>query len=239
MLKRSMTRESLEIKTPPDLRYEIKMVYREVDRDFVRSSIRAHSGLFKMAYPHRQVNNIYFDTHDRQLRSDHIQGSHTRSKIRFRWYRSTWDIKNGQLEIKTKQSNLGNKHVYQIPATVNLVNGRWKEIQEQISLSLPDSIRSSFSMTTPILINHYQREYYQNAERTIRITLDYDLESFDQSFFLKPNLNLKSPMAGTVVLEVKASAMDFHEISKVLTEFPKYARAYSKYLQGVEASGLS
>jgi SPX domain protein involved in polyphosphate accumulation len=214
------------------------MVFSELDKDQVRSIILGHSNLFSKVFPPRQVNNIYFDTHDQQLRNDHIQGSLTRSKIRFRWYQPTSKIENGQLEIKTKQSNLGRKTTYPLKSSIDLEAGSWKDIQLSIADQLSEQIKSSFLQTWPILINHYQREYYQNADQNIRITLDYGLRSFDQAFATKPNLIIQSPMLNLSVLEIKANAEEFRQVSEVLDEFPHYAQAFSKYLQGTEASGI-
>ena len=239
MLNHFMTREFSEINFgSSELRYEIKLVFSELDRGLVRSAILGHSSLFRKAFPDRQVNNIYFDTIDHQLRNDHIQGSLNRSKIRFRWYHSTWEIRQGQLEIKSKHANLGKKINYPIQASVNLEENGWRDIQRLISDHLPKEVKAGFEQTRPILVNHYQREYYEDAERKIRITLDYGLRSYDQAFSIDPNLRTLSPMQNVGVLELKAAAENYRQVSRVLDEFPQYAQAYSKYLQGVESSGI-
>ena len=43
-------------------RYEIKMVFDNLRRFEVESWIQMHSCAFKVAFPDRQVNNIYFET---------------------------------------------------------------------------------------------------------------------------------------------------------------------------------
>lgn len=213
-------------------RYEIKMVYDGNQSGYVKSLIQGHSLMFREAYPPRQVNNIYFDTTDFQLQDAHIQGSFQRFKIRLRWYNPTWVINDGVLELKLKTGRLGRKEVFPIPVELDLQKQSWIKVLSLIDSSLDNELLNVFKSTIPVLINSYQREYYQSADRLLRITLDKNLQSLDQRFGPSPNLSYIMPTRNNIILEVKADGTYHKEVANALEEFPTYCSAYSKYIQG-------
>ena len=215
-------------------RYEIKMLYDGLRYGEVISWINGHSQLFQKAYPSRQVNNIYFDTQDMAFKDAHDQGVFDRFKVRFRWYHKSWNTKKGQLEIKQKYGNLGKKKIFPILADIDLKSQSWEFIHNRIRSELNLETQLLFDTTRPVLINHYQRDYYINAEGIIRITLDKDHKIFDQGVGQKPNISYKLPVRNTLVLEYKTTSSHHQELSDVLEEFPLYSTAHSKYLIGTE-----
>ena len=215
-------------------RYEIKLVYDGLNLDEVASWIHSHPFLFKREYPPRQVNNIYFDTAEMNLRYDHLQGIFSRFKLRFRWYHDTWLIKNGILELKQKSGRLGHKVSFQINNGINLSELTWRQIQDRIRSELTPQWNNLFAFTHPVLINRYLREYFIDAEGLIRITLDARQRAYYQGFRHKPNLSVQTPMRNTVVLEVKARKSYHQQVADVLAGFPLYSSAHSKYLEGTE-----
>jgi hypothetical protein len=219
-------------------RYEIKMVFSGLQSDLLRSLIWGHSLLFKKTYPSRQVNNIYFDTEDFQLKNDHIQGAQRRIKIRQRWYHDTWKLSNSQLEIKSKSGNLGSKKVLPISSEIDLTNITWNEFRKVVLRNPNHNVQLQFINTRPVLINRYQREYFESADQIIRITLDTGLISLNQVFGDCPNLDRTMPMRNVCVLEIKADSSHHLEIASALEEFPQYCTAYSKYIHGIETIPL-
>jgi hypothetical protein len=210
----------------------VKLAFNGLHSAIVRSLILGHSWLFRTAFPPRQVNNIYFDTVDLDLRSDHIQGAYQRKKIRLRWYGSKWSFSSSQLEIKSKIANLGSKRTYPIMGELDLTKLNWRDMQSRVLSQLPLEIHPLLDFIRPILISIYQREYYVSADGLIRITLDTDAKAYSQSFGGNPNLTKLLPMRNVCILEIKAGANCNVEIAEVLAEFPQYACAFSKYLQG-------
>ena len=219
-------------------RYEIKMVFSGLQSDLVRSLIRGHSTLFKKTYPSRQVNNIYFDTEDFQFKNDHIQGAQQRIKIRQRWYHDTWKLSNSQLEIKSKSGNLGSKIVFPIPIEIDLTKITWNEFRKVVWLYPSNNVQLQLLNTRPVLVNRYQRDYFESADQLIRITLDTHLKSLDQVFGARPNLDRFIPMRNVCILEIKADSTQHLEIASTLGEFPQYCTAYSKYIHGTETIPL-
>ncbi len=219
-------------------RYEIKMVFNGLQTGLVRSLIIGHSQLFKKAYPSRQVNNIYFDTEDFQLKDAHIQGANSRIKIRQRWYHDTWKLSNSQFEIKSKSGNLGSKTVFPIPIEIDLSIISWNDLRALIRPFINQENQHLLINTSPVLINSYQREYFESADQLIRITLDTRMNSLSQVFNIRPNLQRKKPLRNACIMEIKADSTHNQEIASVLAEFPQYCMAYSKYIYGTETLPL-
>ena len=71
-------------------RYEVKMVFDASHLGEVRSWVYAHIDAYSVAYPPQQVNNIYFDTIERNLMMEHIDGVANRAKVRFRRHGENW-----------------------------------------------------------------------------------------------------------------------------------------------------
>jgi len=214
------------------------MVFNGLQIGLVRSLIIGHSQLFKKAYPSRQVNNIYFDTEDFQLKDAHIQGANSRIKIRQRWYHDTWKFSDSQFEIKSKSGNLGSKTVFLIPIEIDLSIISWNDLRDLIRPYINQEKQHLLINTSPVLINNFQREYFESADQLIRITLDTRMNSLSQVFNIRPNLQRKKPLRNVCVMEIKADSAYYQEISSVLAEFPQYCMAYSKYIHSTETLPL-
>lgn len=215
-------------------RYEVKMVFDALRLDEVRSWVYAHPDSFSVAYPPRQVNNIYFDTIERNLMMEHIDGATNRAKVRFRWYGENWLVQNGQIEIKMKQGQLGYKQIQPILSEINIAQLTWDEIVSILQENSADDFASLLDTLAPVLINQYRREYYESMDGAIRVTLDYRMRAFAQSFGLSPNLHFEQPLRNDVIIEMKATKNKNRRIADSLVGFPLYCSQNSKYLNGME-----
>ncbi len=217
-----------------DTRYEIKMVFEEQRLAETRSWVLAHSEAFQVAYPPRQVNNLYFDTYQYDLLQQHLNGIAERSKLRFRWYGDNWQIKSGQLEIKRKQAQLGNKVIFPVQAKLDFENQDWDTLLDALKSTLPAEGRFLLDGMRPSLINQYQREYYVSMDGVLRVTLDFGLRAFSQSFGLSPNTLSPQPLRNEMVIEMKAPKESHQRLADALSAFPLYTQQNSKYLLGME-----
>jgi len=215
-------------------RYEIKMVFDRLRLEEVRSWVLSHTHSFRTAFPPRRVNNIYFDTQDFDFLTAHANGVAERAKLRFRWYGEKWIAENGQLEIKKKIANLGNKDIHGIQGTVDISRSNWREIRQFLKANSPDKFKFLLNNTAPVLINLYDREYFVSFDGLVRLTLDYKLRAFGQAFGLTPNIDRPQPLKNVVVIEMKADASFHQKIADALAEFPLYCSAFSKFLTGIE-----
>ena len=218
-----------------NLRYELKMVYDGLALYEVRRWVKGHSHAFRTAYPPRQVNNIYFDTLDLDCLNDHISGSFERQKLRFRWYGEDLRYAKGHLELKHKTNRIGWKSSQDIEPILDLEMTNWMTILRTLRSKANTTFREMLSVSHPISISGYQREYYVSADQTTRVTLDYDLFAFDQRLSRRPNLKYKIPMLDQVVIEIKSNSENSAHLDDVLAEFPLRIVNHSKYLESLGA----
>jgi len=215
-------------------RYEIKMVYDGLRIFEVRQWIRNHSSAFRTAYPTRLVNNIYYDTEELGAFNEHISGSARRKKMRFRWYHNIAAIVDGRLEVKRKDAMLGSK-VAQNILGINLAKDTWKIIRQKMLDQTSDEIHMLVQSTFPILINSYQRDYYVSADGITRVTLDYDMQAWDQRMATGPNKRNSIPLNDLMVIEFKRDIVNPVQFADLLAEFPLRTTNFSKYIVSLSA----
>ena len=86
----------------------------------------------------------------------------------------------------------------------------------------------------PTLLNSYWREYYESIDHQVRITLDYAQVAYEQITYLAPNLTVRAPAQGLLVLEVKADPSLHRRVSNLLSLLPMQVERNSKYISGVQ-----
>ncbi len=215
-------------------RYEIKSTCDELYLPDVRAWVNLHPDAFIEAYPPRQVNSLYFDTHEIDCLIDNLIGTGQRRKLRLRWYGDDYSAVRGTLELKCRSNQLGWKEHYPIPFTYDLTTISWNALFKHMReyVQGPFSVWLSY-LSQPVLINSYMREYYETMDRNVRLTIDYNQVAYEQIVHLAPNLTIKAPVPSQIVVEVKADATLHRRVSNVLSSFPLQVGRNSKYVNGV------
>jgi hypothetical protein len=219
------------------LRYEIKMVCDAQMLGQVRGWVRMHPACLVQAYPSRQINNIYFDTHGRHSFEGNLMGVGERRKIRLRWYGSDLTkAVNPVLEMKYKKNLLGGKQNIKMKGTTLDMERPWADIMPELTrLVEPHGFFGQLfhEVKQPTLINTYQREYYVTIDKLVRVTLDFNIHLFDQRLNARPNWKRPLPNYSYMVIEVKADQGREAELQAVSTLFPLRWSRHSKYMMGV------
>ncbi len=219
-------------------RYEIKLTLAPPQAATFEAWVHLHSAQWRVAYPPRQINNIYFDTLTYEGLNGNVSGLAGRDKLRLRWYGTDRaHFTEANLEVKRKEGMAGWKEIYPVTHTFNLDTVTWPALRSALYNTLP--LRGQMWLnhfTTPIIINHYQRSYYVTPDGVVRLTLDTQLHAYDQRVSLRPNLNRPSHMANTVIVELKAEREDYARLSEVLSYFPVSVDRFSKYVQGTTSA---
>jgi hypothetical protein len=220
-------------KASSETRYELKIPMEDVPLFHIRRWINLHPMAFREAFPIRQVNNIYFDTPDLVSFQDHLDGVHSRRKFRLRWYGSKVKFSQSQMEIKKKHGDLGEKEIFFIDELFDLNRQSWDEVQENLKAVLSPLLIEMISVCRPVLINHYTREYFESWDGAIRISLDYDHNTYDQRFSGFPNLCYGEPHHNVPLIEIKAGMHNYESVVRALTSLPRRAEPFSKYIDGM------
>ena len=221
-------------------RSEIKFVCYKQNYSLIKNWIRFNKFNFFKEYDDRNINNIYFDSLDYKAFNDNLVGLPSRLKVRYRWYGNLFsnDEKNeGSLEFKFKKNIYGYKKIFKInDLTLNL-NSNWKDIKNKILKKLTPEYKILFDRNSEkILINRYKREYFISRNKKLRVTLDRNIEIFDQrTALIKPNFKFKNFTQDYLVIEFKFNKEDKMFLNDLDINIPIKASRNSKYINGVRS----
>jgi hypothetical protein len=217
------------------LRHEVKFAAPAVRYHDLESWIRLHPAGFERSFPARRVNNVYFDTPDLAAYRENLSGTSRRTKLRLRWYGDTLCPDTAAIELKHRRNHLGWKTLYPI-GPVDLSTRSWLKIRRAIRKRLPRAGQLWFdSHPEAILINRYDREYFERPEQDVRITLDWHQRVFDQRMRPGPNVTRRANLPNSLVVEVKFAAADRAIGQQILQGIPIRASRNSKYAIAVHS----
>lgn len=219
-------------------RYEIKISVKSHQLPQVNAWVRLHPAHWRVAFPSRQVNNVYFETFDYKSLNDNLAGVGERRKLRLRWYGPTLEtISGAQLELKCRQGQVGWKETWTLEGMSLDLHQPWSDLLRAIK-DAADAQASLWldQFACPALLNHYQRDYYVTTDQAVRLTVDSRLRAYDQRFTAQPNYRRPAPRADRVVVELKTERQHHQRLVHILAHFPIRADRHSKYVQGMIAA---
>jgi len=230
-VERGVSRAS--VSPPVQGRYEIKLVCPSVYLPQVCVLVRLHPEGFRVAYPPRWVNSIYFDSFDIEGVMHNLDSASERAKLRWRWYGPGWHIERSHLELKRKRGVAGFKELCPIDGSFDPRAETWAAALSLLHRHADDRFRVWLSQVScATIITRYEREYYASPDGEIRLTLDTQLATYDQRFSRRPNLTRPSPPPGTILIELKAGASQARRLAQVTNAFPFRPERNSKYVNG-------
>ena len=217
-----------------DLRYEIKFVASELEHDRLLQWIYMHPACFVNHYQDRQVNNIYFDSHNYSSYSANIFGFSSRTKVRYRWYGLSIQPTHGALEIKYKRNFYSWKNIYKVDKINPTPNLIWPEFKKKLNQRLTPVSKMWLDFNPlVVLINRYKRKYFICASEEIRVTLDSDIQVYSQEKNSCPNYSHKENIPRTCVLEFKFPPKLRKEAADIIRNIPIRVSRHSKYINGL------
>ena len=217
----------------PDYRYEIKYAANESNLHAIRAWVDSHPTGFRVAYPARQVNSLYFDTANRDDLHVNLAGLADRAKLRLRWYGDTTEPEWSVLESKQKRGGVGCKVTAKCDGPIKLRGARHNDIVKEIRRFPIGNLAFSLdSHSTPVLFNHYHRDYYVSADGLVRLTIDTALHFFDQTCHAIFNDRYREPTVGAMVIELKASEKLRDRLTQIAAAYPFRATSFSKFSIG-------
>tara|TARA_B110000008_G_scaffold36588_1_gene33050 strand:- start:19870 stop:20565 length:696 start_codon:yes stop_codon:yes gene_type:complete len=221
---------------PDNCRQEIKFVTNHSNYYQIISWIKTHSSNFSKSYEDRWINSIYFDSYDYESYASNLSGQSARTKLRYRWYGKKKFPSPGQLELKNKRNYFGWKNTFPVPNEPYNDGDNWRSVLKKIASQLPNEAAYILkTYNSPVIINRYKRNYFCSLDKKIRITVDRNQMVHDQRFHSFPNLEKKSNLPDTIVIEVKFSRHDSKIANKVMQGLPIRVSKHSKYINAVDS----
>lgn len=225
---------------PPVPRYEIKIPLPACWLPDVAAWVRLHPAQWRVAYPPRQVNNIYFDTATYDGLNANLSGVAERAKLRLRWYGTgVVTVTGAHLELKRKRGTVGWKETAAVDGAFSLVETTWQAFDRAVRAATTSQARGWLDVYgVPVLINSYRRAYYAAPDGALRLTIDTALRAYDQRASARPNVRRTVPLEAYVVVELKTptGSETLRRLSAALTHFPAPVDRFSKYVQGALAA---
>jgi len=180
------------------------------------------------------VNSIYFDTQGLDTFNDHIAGVPVRRKLRYRWYgEGLCAARNGQVEVKNKSEFVGWKLIEKLDPDFVFENTNWAGYMDEMRAAASGLIKEMLSVSRPVLLTVYYREYYISADRQVRLTIDSNLRGYGQFLNPCPNISFSQPGDDRVILELKSDISQVAGLADMLSHFPVRAGRYSKYITNI------
>ena len=218
-------------------RYEIKIPFPSRQTPEVMVWVHLHPEQWRVAFPPRQVNNIYFDTYNFTNLKDNIDGVSDRKKLRVRWYGDQFEIVTGsQLEVKHKKGFIGWKNIYPIPGVLQLTHCSWHQIISHLKSSIPSASLWLQRYPNPTIINSYHRQYYTSSDAELRLTIDTHLRSFTQQASSLPNIERSTLSQPYTIVEIKTDPANVERLTEVLSHTISRVSRFSKYVSAVLAT---
>lgn len=223
-----------QIKDISLFRYERKYFISDFSKSQVEMVVKNHPSIFKEIFYERIINNIYFDTLERNNYVDNIEGSKDRVKFRIRWYGDLeGKILKPKLEMKIKIGLLGAKRTFKLQPFCFDEKLSRADLQDVFRKSdLPDDVMTLILQQWPALVNQYRRKYFQSMDKKFRITIDdkqkfLAIRSFGNTFLsgFKDDSN--------IILELKYDQQYFMDAEVVSNCFPFRVTKSSKYARGI------
>jgi len=218
-----------------NLRYERKCRIEATEKQQVLYYINHHPAFFRPIFQPRQINNIYFDTQQLQYYKANQIGIAERKKIRIRWYGTELGVaQKPQLEIKLKSGLVGDKLVFPLPAfelSRQLTTDFFIELATEGQI--PDTIMYEMQLLQPVLVNTYQRTYFQSVDKQFRLTLDEDMAFYHPNYWQNPSLQ-KPTNLNTFILELKYLLAADKAAAATFQHWPYRLSKNSKYVNGMD-----
>lgn len=217
------------------MRYERKFVVDSLSKYQVESLVLVHKALFRPIHLPRQINNIYFDTHNFTFYSDNVIGKSSRKKVRIRWYGETFALtQKPVLEYKLKTGAVGSKLSFKLKPFNPAEKITAESLRNLIAESeVPEWVKEEFNYLEPKLINSYTRKYFLTDNTLFRLTLDSNLTYINIGKY-GVSFNEKQTDNHSLVVELKYDIDADEQASEIGVGFAFRLSKSSKYVNGID-----
>ena len=219
-------------------RTEVKYTLRDPDIQKLRQLL---SGYCRSVSHNDRVSivySLYFDDAQVSACRANLDGIGHRSKLRLRWYDTKLAPAKFFMEIKWRNNCVTGKHRFQIQSDTPLHQLPFRDVYRgMIEIVPPAQARDVARFCDPIMVVQYKRQHFLTPDRELRLTLDYDLQFFDQLGRRKLAMQFPTKLDALVVVEGKTPIGRGHELLTFLRPLSPRADRCSKYVHGCRLLG--
>lgn len=209
-------------------RYEIKIPLEKVQLIEFTHCLRQLDLHPKRAFPGRQINSVYFDSHDLNDYIDNVSGIADRRKTRLRWYNE--DTTRLTLELKIKNNKASFKESLKLENKEKHDPRIYSNVRKIMSGRKHETEHVLLQDVFPVLEVQYEREYFF-LDKDFRMTVDTN-QKF-RRLHPRPSKDLvRSPVH--CVVEFKYPAKKRAEAQSLIRNIPFRVFRHSKYVIGMD-----
>ncbi len=218
------------------MRHEVKLVVPANDVDKLLAALALLPTRPRPLFAERLVQSVYLDTYRASAVHDNLAGLSRREKLRVRWYGEHTGALPAVLECKQRRNDVGDKLVFELPQPLQ-VDGvpKWRFVRELGRLAPPEW-RERLHGTEPMQWIRYRRTYLGSLDGSIRVTIDRDLEAFDQRHGSTLACTRATPLPALTIVELKAAPAERAALQQWLQRLPWRPGRCSKYLLATSRS---
>ena len=136
--------------------------------------------------------------------------------------------------MKHKENRLGWKDIRSLEVPPNVARN-WREFTACLFDDYPDFFPASdCEAISPVLQTRFYRQYLVSADGYLRVTIDTELEIFDQLGHTSQNFDDRLDLRDQCIIELKFAAKNHDHLNPFLTALPARPVRCSKYVTGVQ-----
>jgi hypothetical protein len=222
----------------PGLRHELKLVCDEAAYAEVRMALRLERAGVRTLHPPRRVQSLYLDTPFQRALEDNLAGLSEREKLRVRWYGAADLAVQAVLERKCRENSLGWKECVPLGGPMDVAGQPRRAFVRALERRVDARWRQHLAGHEPAQWVSYLREYFETADRRVRLTLDRELAFADQRPLPRLDPSRRTGAPRLLVLELKCAPGDLDRARDLIGRLPLMLGRCSKFvLAAVPGSG--
>ncbi|HED64681.1 MAG TPA: VTC domain-containing protein [Planctomycetes bacterium] len=213
------------------VRHELKLCCSASSLPRIRMALSLHPLAPRRLFPPRRVQSVYLDTLAGRAVEENLAGVSHREKVRLRWYGHETRGVRATLERKVRENTLGWKELAPLGTPIDVGGVSRRAFLRKLRAALPDAVRIGLEPDLePVQWIRYEREYLATAGRRVRITLDRDLEAFDQRGRARLIDRAPTVIPRILVVELKCAPEDLDEARAIANALPVPVDRSSKFV---------
>jgi len=212
-----------QAKMSQEVRHERKFIVKNTSLEQIVHTVKLSKAMFFIQHPDRYVNNIYFDTNNKDFYYESINGVSKRKKLRLRWYDQSKD--KSKLEVKHRLGHVGWKDSFYV--------GQCRSLNDLKNLkTLGYETNRQLNILEASVCNRYNRKYFCSADKNIRLTIDSELSflNVDNNF----NTGVEIKYTNAYIVELKFLPKHYDLAIEASSSLPFRTTRNSKYTLGLD-----
>jgi hypothetical protein len=218
---------------PAAYRREVKFLLHGADRRKIADVLSGNARLVRFGrHESSRVHSIYFDDTYLSSARESLAGVGRRVKTRLRWYDQPLASSRAFFEVKARRGISMSKRRFPITLDRPLGEIPFHRLVNGLLAVLPDDAGALLAARPePTVLVSYRRLHFVDPDSATRMTVDWDVQGFDQTGLQVPGARFGAPWHDATIVEVKTPIDREGDVCRVLYPLRFRLTRSSKYVQ--------